>query len=275
MAPGVVRVPCLTYDGITARRCFHSLVGLLTTGNLTRAAVTLTSSGGVQVMSEMSYGHQDIGYLENSPFTTMSRAQQRSNRRRRNGGGKKPSNPGQQSVIPRAPSSLVLTRLHDLGTLAPVATDFGYALVANLNVLPNVSELTALFQEYRLTNAVWDLTFIPASTERYSPTVWYANYVVDTSGAGPASLSDVSQTSGVRRFAFGPDKRILRIGFKPRIRTSDTVYMLMTSPWITTFTPNVNHGGLWLWFQDFNATEALGARIRLTVTLTVQLRGTR
>jgi len=184
-------------------------------------------------------------------------------------------NPGQQSVIPRAPSLFKLTRMHDLGTLSPVVTDYGYALVANLNVLPNLTELTNLFQEYRIVYAAYDLTFIPAASERYSPTVWYANYVVDTSGSSPATLNDVSQTSGVRRFSYGPDKRLLRVGFKPRIRTSDSVYMLMTSPWITTATPNVSHGGLWLWFQDFNSTASLGSFIRLTVTLTVQLRGTR
>lgn len=233
------------------------------------------SSPSLKIVSEMDYGGDAFSpsglHLPN--FHTMAGAQKRATRRKRTQRGGV-SDPSRQNVVPRAPSTLTITRMHNLGTLSPAVTDYGYSLVANLNVMPNLTEITGFFQEYRIKNAVYDITFIPASPERYSTTVWYANYVKDTSGSLPASLNDVAQASGVKRFSFGPDKRLLRVGFSPRIRTSDTVYMLRTSPWITTQTPNVSHGGLWLWFEDFNSTESLGARIRLTVTLTLQLRGT-
>lgn len=183
--------------------------------------------------------------------------------------------PGVDHGIPRSIGIFKCTRLHFAGNLNPVATDFGYYLGAALSYLPSYSEFTNLFQEYRITWCFWEITFIPAATERYAPVLWYARDLNDT--VGPASVDEASQMSGVKRFAFGPDKRTFKLGFKPMLPTTTiggASEQLRASPWITTAVVNSQHRGVGLWLQYFNTTTALGSQLSLTATLTCEFRGT-
>lgn len=225
----------------------------------------------VNLMSEMDYGGDTtlvpLGYSINMA-PNKTRAKKR---------GQPKGNKGSPSVdhgVPRSIGTFKCTRLHFSGNLSPVVTDYGYWLGASLSFVPNVTEFTNLFQEYRITWCNWEVTYIPASTERYSTVVWYARDVNDTSG--PATIDDASQMSGVKRFAFGPDKRTFKVGFKPMLPTSTAggSEQLRASPWITTSVVNNTHRGIGLWFQYFNTTHSLGAQISLTAMMSLEFRGT-
>jgi len=192
-------------------------------------------------------------------------------RRGRRGNGRAGAQ-GAPAAVPRALKPWTVTRSFNLGSLTPVAVEFGDAFVANLNQMPSFGEFTSLFQEYRIVYAVYELTYLPAATERYTPVVWYGNYIA-SQARSPTTLEQVMQLSGTRKFAFGPDKRTLRLGFKPKIRTGDSVQQMRASPWIAMASTNVSHYGLWVWYQYFTATFALGSNITITATFTLSFRG--
>lgn len=214
--------------------------------------------------------HFGVEQLTPMPGKMSKKSAGRRRGRNRNPVGQKPT---AELTVPRPMRPVKLTRSFNYGTISPVASDFGGQLQVLLAQLPNVSELTNLFQEYRIDMAAFEVTYLPASTERYTSVLWYGNYVVNV-GTPPATFDDVLQLSGQRKFAFGPDRRTVKIGFKPKVRTSDVVVMLRSSPWISTITPSVNHLGLWYWAQHFNTTISLGAQLSVTATLSLSLRGT-
>lgn len=199
------------------------------------------------------------------------------NKQNRRKGARRPrrqnqGDPSNDVGVPRAIRPYTLTRSFNLGNISPVVSDAGYLFAAQASQLPSNTEFYNMFQEYRLVWASYEITFLPASTERYTPVVWYGNFL---GGDTPSSLDDVMQLSGQRKFAFGPDRRTLRLGFKPKLRTSDTVQQMRPSPWINIGSLTASHYGLYAWFQFYNTTYSLGASLSITATYTVSLRGTR
>lgn len=196
------------------------------------------------------------------------RGNKRAPRRRR---APRAGNPSADAVIPRPMRPLRTSRSFNLGTISPTVSDQGYGLNATLAQLPSFTEFTALFQEYRITWSSFDITYLPATTERYTPVFWYANYIAG--GAGGFSLDEIMQFTGARKFAVGPDKRTLRVGFKPTVRTSDGIAVLRRSPWLAIASPGVAHSGIQMWFQHFNTSTALGSVISITATHQLEFRG--
>lgn len=177
-------------------------------------------------------------------------------------------------AVPRAPSAVFpIRRSWNYGTLSPVVSDYGGQLVAVLSQLPSVAEFTTLFQEYRITRAVFEFTYLPGSTGRIEPVLWVGNYV-SAQFSAPSSIDDVLQLSGQKKLTFGPDRRTINVGFVPKIRTGDTVQQLRVSPWIGMATNNTAHYGLWYWLAFFNTTQTPGSIMHVTATYMVQFRGT-
>lgn len=180
--------------------------------------------------------------------------------------------PGSQVVIPRPLRPWTCTRSFNLGSITPLSTEQGYSVSASLSQLPSNSEFTSLFLEYRILKADYEVTYLSGDNDRYNVVLWAGNFPTSYNSS-PPDLNAVMQLSGASKFAFGPDKRVRRVGFPPLIRTGDQVYQLRRSPWISIVTAGANHGGLWFWFQYFDTTYALGSRITLTATYTLQFRG--
>lgn len=177
-------------------------------------------------------------------------------------------------AMPRASSAVFpIRRSWTYGTISPVAVDAGGQLVAVLSQLLNLAEFTTLFQEFRITRAVFEFTFLPGSTGRVEPVLWVGNYVSSQFSA-PTSLDEVLQLSGQKKLTFGPDRRTINVGFVPKIRTGDSVQQLRVSPWIAMASPNGAHFGLWYWISHFNTTYAPGSVMSITATYMVQFRGT-
>lgn len=188
---------------------------------------------------------------------------------RRGGGG----GPSRDSGVPRAIKPWTCSRVFSLGPYLPVAADYGGLGVFALNQLPSFAEFTNLFQEYKLKWTSWEFTYLPnPAAPVYTPVIWTANQSVAGSSA-PATLSQMSQISGVRKFAYGPDKRTYRCGARPVMRTSDSLYLQVRSPWISTADPAAGHFGIAYWWQFFNTTTCPGAAFHISVTHTVCLRG--
>jgi len=194
------------------------------------------------------------------------------NGRRRGARAGRGGGPSTDVSMPRAFKPWTCTRCFNLGPYLPVAADYGGTILAALNQLPAFAEFTALFQEYKYQRVDVEFTFLPAATERYTPTVWTAN--LSSAGlSAPSTLAQMSQLSGVRKFAFGPDKRSFRCSFVPKLRTSDTQYIMLRAPWISTGDAGAAHAGIGYWFQFFNVTTSPGAEIHVSCRHTLQLRG--
>lgn len=204
----------------------------------------------------------------------MPRKANRRTRRPRGSGSRGSGGVSASSGVPKPMRPYSLTRSFVYGSVSPVAVDAGGLLVATLTQLPSVIEFTNLFQEYRIERVAFEFTFLPSSVERYTPVLWYGNQVADIFTA-PTSLDDVLQLSGQRKFAFGPDKRTVRVGFAPKVRTGDSVQQQRRSPWIAMATNAAAHGGLWYWLQFFNTGLVTGSTINITATYVLGFRGTR
>lgn len=163
-------------------------------------------------------------------------------------------------------------RSFNYGNVSPVATDAGGVFTSALTQLPSSAEFTTLFQEYRIVWTYWEVSFLP-STGGYSPILWYGLYRAGQFTA-PTTLDEVLQLTGQRKYAFGPDKRTVRIGYKPMVRTGDSVQQMRPSPWIALASSSAAHFGLWYWLQFFNTTDAPGSKMSITGTHQLEFRGT-
>jgi len=199
-----------------------------------------------------------------------NRAPRRGRRGQRRGRGA--AAPSTDHLIPRPMRPWICTRAFSLGPYLPVAGDYGGMIQSALNQLPAFSDFTNLFQEYKFHWASVEFSYIPAATERYSPVIWTAN-LANAGLSAPATLLQMQQLTGTRKFAVGPDKRTLKAGFAPRLRTSDTQFIMLRSPWISTADAGAAHQGLGYWFQFFNTTNSPGSEIHISVTYTIALRG--
>lgn len=199
------------------------------------------------------------------------RRQKRAGRRRGARAGRD-GVPSTDAGMPRALKPWTCTRCFSLGPYLPVAADYGGTILAALNQLPGFAEFTGLFQEYKYQRVDVEFTFLPAATERYTPIVWTAN--LSSAGlSAPASLAQMQQLSGVRKFAFGPDKRTYRASFVPKLRTSDTQFIMLRTPWISTGDAGAAHAGIGYWFQFFNVTTSPFSEIHISCRHTLCLRG--
>lgn len=154
---------------------------------------------------------------------------------------------------------------------------FGGSLSFSLNQISNPSEITSLFDNYRIKSVL--LKFILSSDNAQIPIVAgmssflpIMHYTVDPDDAAvPTDMSQVLQNSYARTVRLG---NIFDVGVSPRANavvaanpTATTVTaggILPSTQWLDCGTPNIFHYGLKFWVDQFPSSNDLG-------TLTLQV----
>ena len=151
-------------------------------------------------------------------------------------------------------------------TVAELTTSsgqYGSAGSYSISVMPNVAELSALFDNYRIVKVV--LRIVHRSTSLSSietnnnnlvgfPIIYYVSDLDDATA--PTTASEILEYNKHKMFMFTPDKRVLKITVRPRFsnevfRTGvSTAYAIgAKNTWLDMAYTNIEHYGL-KWFID-------------------------
>lgn len=160
-------------------------------------------------------------------------------------------------------------RTVNVGAITAIATDSGVGRLFKLNSLPNVTEFTNLFDQYRIVMVEAEYVFsthILSSQARY-PRIAFA---VDYSDAGnPTSESDVLQYQNAEAFQFGQVKHTFKRVFKPRAALAAyqgafTGYGTASpNQWFDTNNAGIEYYGTKEWINNYNTVLATGAVINV------------
>lgn len=145
-------------------------------------------------------------------------------------------------------------------SLPKAAVDQGYALSFSLDDLPFYTDLTNLFDKYKVEQLdvvfLWEAGVLNAQP----PCLWIA---ADWDGVtGSPTLTTVMQYPGVRMHAFS----LQRPTFQYSIRNPAVLSTLAggsngairRSPWLATTAPSVEHYGLIGFVNQYNSTTTSG-----------------
>lgn len=133
------------------------------------------------------------------------------------------------------------------GVTGSNAAKYG-AIGFTLDTVPNYSEFTALYDEYKLLKAtvfIW-LQFPPSSgaftTTAYSPVLFIARD--RNTSTAPASTTEVTEYAG-HKFRKLSDMKILRFSAVPNVMVNANGYTVKTefSPWLNTSDATIYHYG--------------------------------
>jgi len=143
-------------------------------------------------------------------------------------------------------------------TLPKVAADSGTYRIVQLNNLPAFTDITNLFQEYRidLVEYIYQM-FTPNANNTYFTSLYVAPQRT-TLGGTPSSLDEVQQFAGLKVFQFGPTSQEFRISVKPSlsmdVNNSGGYGSIRTSPWISCQNSSAVHMTVVDWLNNYNTS---------------------
>lgn len=160
-------------------------------------------------------------------------------------------------------------RTVNVGAITAGLTDTGVGRTFKLSNLPNTTEFTNLFDQFRIVMVEAEYVFsthILASQARY-PRITFA---VDYSDASnPATESEVLQYQNAESFQFGQVKHTFKRVLKPlaalaAYQGTFTAYGTASSTqWFDTNNSSVEYYGTKEWINNYNTTLATGAVINV------------
>ncbi len=160
-------------------------------------------------------------------------------------------------------------RTVNVGAITAGAIDTGVGRVFKLSNLPNTTEFTNLFDQFRIVRVEVEYVFsthILASQAKY-PRITFA---VDYSDASnPASENDILQYENAETFQFGQVKHMFKRVFQPRAALASyqgafTGYGLANpNQWFDTNNSSIEYYGTKEWITNYNTTAATGATINV------------
>lgn len=133
-----------------------------------------------------------------------------------------------------------------------IATGYGFSF--SLNQLPNASEFTALFDQYKIISIKYrfKLRADPGSGTGTYPTLFYRRDHDDDNN--PVSIDELEQSNLTRHVVLRPNSWV-KIGVKPSIlqagltQTGTTMVFPKYNTWIDCSYPDVKHYGLKTWID--------------------------
>lgn len=148
-----------------------------------------------------------------------------------------------------------------VGNLAPTAADKGWAWTFALSDMPNSTEFTSLFDQYRIRKAILRFTYTNQSTTSYP--VMYVTSDYD-SAVAPATSAELTQRRHVT-WAFGPTRQQFEMSLEPRALmdvgtggASGYSGLVPRSEWIDLAFSTLTHRGVVAWIANFNTTSGGG-----------------
>lgn len=168
-------------------------------------------------------------------------------------------------------------------TIAPTLANCNFYVggtIIHQPSVPNVSELTSLYDHYRIKRVICEMYYNINTTPTAGiglPLIHVAN---DSNSASSFSRSDIEQYPGKWTAQLGNNQRKIRWSFKPKVRldvltstgvTSTSAYN--TSGWLDTSSTNVEHLGTKIYIDPVgNTTPTEQGKITIICYYEIELK---
>lgn len=189
-----------------------------------------------------------------------------------------------RSRKPRARSKKQVNTLHSIKrtvvfSLPKIAADTGNYTSLDLSVFPGLSDITSLFQYYRIKNVVKKFYLVSAPNNNATfPTLYIAKQQINQSGI-PASRDEVLQFQGVQTHQFGPSNLMKTVTTVPCVTldANNAVGggMIKYSPWLSTNNINIRHYTFVEWYTRYNSTTDSTHTLDVELTINIECKGTK
>jgi len=166
--------------------------------------------------------------------------------------------------VPRS-VSCHFVRSYDYGVLGKAGTsDQGFAFSFQLSDTTGFSEITNLFDQYKITlvEVIWELIAVSANLSGHTsvyPTV--CAYPDFDDATAPTTLASVEQLQRMERLQFSSTRNQFKRSIVPRILSAAQVTggttnnaVSMVSPWLDCAWAAVNHYGVKFWIKNYNTS---------------------
>ncbi len=165
-------------------------------------------------------------------------------------------------------------------TVSQNSTDVGRSYVGQLSVLPNISEFTSLFDQYRILKVHLSFVLVRAGQIGTTGVTNYPNmcWAYDPNDSTtPTTLSDVTSYQNFAMEQFSETKRRIDISFVPRVpvSTPSTTLALPGATWCSTSDTSQPWFGLKAWIQEYASTLTTGTVIQVFQTYDMEFRNPR
>lgn len=182
--------------------------------------------------------------------------------------------------LPKQPKDIILSFQRKLSlNIAKLAADTGSYYFVRLADFPSSSEITSLFQFYRIKR--FELKFLLVNQPNNNasfPTLYIAPQASTLSGT-PGSRDEVLQYQGVQIHQFGPSNLVKTISTAPSVLldSSGSVGggMVKQSPWLSTANNGILHSAFVFWISRYNSTTDSSHTLELDCTAWFDGKGTR
>jgi len=168
-------------------------------------------------------------------------------------------------------------RVFELTFTQPVS-DTGSFLQHALTDMPQVTDMTNAFQEYRIVGVEVCFSMVGHNAQPVFPTLYLAEDKADI--VVPTSLANISAVSNLVIHDFSPTKNQYKRLYQPAPQIGAwqgsglvTGYALDTNKrWISTQYPNVVYFGMKYWLTNYNSSLA-GLVMKYRARYIIELRG--
>lgn len=159
------------------------------------------------------------------------------------------------------------TRLVNTNDLVVPVADVGYGISFSLSDVPNYTEFTALFDQFRMD---WvEYTFIKKSEGPLQPIIYLAQ---DHDSDHPPSYAEMMERQSTQVLTFGSDRTMLKYRFRPnplrQVFASALGNGYERAPngtWLDCSYASSKHYGLKYWIQNYNSTTNPGCSIQVSI----------
>lgn len=178
--------------------------------------------------------------------------------------------------VPRLPRGvMVMKRTFDWGTFnSDISGNVAYAATFSLNQLPNVSDITNLFDNYKILKVT--VKMYPLNPNVSSSNIYRLMTAVDYNDANTPTAVSIREHGNMRSHLLYNGRGYVQRTFRPHVL--DTIYNTSIAdgfgtdkpaPWIGTAYPGVPHYGFKIHGNGFPASTSI-FRADVTVTLAVK-----
>lgn len=163
--------------------------------------------------------------------------------------------------------------------VSKIAVDTGAYFNVRLADFPVVTDITSLFQFYRLRKVEIQFILVNQPNNNSSfPTLYIAPQQSTLSGT-PSSRDEVLQYQGVQIHQFGPSDLVKKFSAVPAVLLDSSAGVvggtLSQSPWLSTANNGTLHSAIIYWISRYNTTSDSTHQLEVDVTVWLDAKGTR
>lgn len=165
-------------------------------------------------------------------------------------------------------------------TVSQGSVDVGRSFVGQLSQLPNISEFTSLFDQYRILKIHFSFLLLRAGQFGTTGVYNYPNMCWSydpNDSTTPVTLADVTSYQQFGMEQFSETKRRIDITIVPRVpvSTPSTTLALPGATWCSTSDTSQPWFGLKTWIQEYASTLTTGTVVQVFATYDMEFRNPR